>query len=171
MHAYQVPDKDKTREIGRMMEAYSTRLLRLCILYLRDMSLAEDALQETFVKAYKALDDFRGHSAELTWLTTIAVNTCRNLLRTPWHRYVDRSVALSSLPEPGVPCEPYDDSVLREVLALPVKYREVILLYYYQELTVREVAQALGLTEPAVNARLRRAKRLLKPTLERWMER
>lgn len=163
MHTGHNPDAEKARRIGQLMDAYGTRLLRLCTLYLRDLSLAEDAVQETFIKAYKGLDRFRGGSAELTWLTSIAVNTCRNLLRTPWQKHIDRSVSLDSLPEPSVPCEPVDDSVLREVLKLPVKYREVILLYYYQQLTARETALALKLSVPAVHARLRRAKKLLIP--------
>ena len=60
------------------------KLLRTCYLYLRDRQLAEDAVQETFLKAYRSLPAFRGDSSEKTWLMRIAVNTCRDLYRSEW---------------------------------------------------------------------------------------
>ena len=56
----------------------------ISICYLRDGALAEDAAQETFVRAWRSREDFRGASSEKTWLTSIAVNVCRNMLRSPW---------------------------------------------------------------------------------------
>jgi len=70
-------------ELTRMMQTYGTQLLRLCTLYLKDRMLAEDAVQETFVRAWRA--DFRQECSEKTFLTRIAINICKNHLRTPWH--------------------------------------------------------------------------------------
>lgn len=70
-------------ELTRMMQTYGTQLLRLCTLYLKDRMLAEDAVQETFVRAWRA--DFRQECSEKTFLTRIAINICKNYLRTPWH--------------------------------------------------------------------------------------
>ena len=91
--------RDRQAALERLMAQYGTALLRMCCLYLRDYSLAEDAVQETFLKAYARLDSFRGDCSEQTWLMKIAINTCRDMLRTGWFRYTDRKVDLDQLPE------------------------------------------------------------------------
>ena len=82
-----------------LIDAYGDELLRLCLLYLGDRQLAEDAFQETMVKAWRALPGFRGESGAKTWLFHIAVNTCRDMLRTGWMRMRRRSVPLEVMPE------------------------------------------------------------------------
>ena len=69
------PDRGRDEAFTRMVTAYQGAILRMCFLYLRDPTLAEDALQETFFKAYKRMDTFRSESAERTWLMSIAINT------------------------------------------------------------------------------------------------
>lgn len=64
--------------LAHMVAQYEVILLRTCYMYLHDKALAEDATQETFLKAYKALDSFCGESSEKTWLMRIAMNTCRD---------------------------------------------------------------------------------------------
>lgn len=71
------PDSLREQRLVRLMDLYERELLGLCSLYLRDIHLAEDAVQETFFKAYQAMEEFRGECGEKTWLTRIAVNTCR----------------------------------------------------------------------------------------------
>ena len=68
--------------IEELIDLYGDAILRLCILYLGDRQLAEDAFQETFLKAWEKWDGFRGESSVKTWLTRIAVNTCRDMLRS-----------------------------------------------------------------------------------------
>lgn len=67
--------------LEQAMARYEESLLRMCFAYLGDAALAEDAVQETFVKAYRALPDFRGEAQEKTWLTRIAINTCKDVRR------------------------------------------------------------------------------------------
>jgi len=150
------------------MDAYGAGLLRLCCLYLRDFSLAEDAVQETFVRAYRGLSSFRRQSSEKTWLTRIAINACKNLLRSPWWRLVDRAVSPDQLPEPASSPEARDGDVLREVMRLPARHREVILLFYYQELKVREIAALLSVPQATVTTRLARARAKLRDRLKGW---
>lgn len=76
-----------------LIDAYGDELLRLCLLYLGDRQLAEDAFQETMVKAWRALPDFRGESGAKTWLFHIAVNTCRDMLRSGWMRMAQKKRA------------------------------------------------------------------------------
>ena len=143
-------------------------LLRLCFLILNDAMLAEDAVQETFIKAYKAHSRFRGECSEKTWLSRIAVNTCRTLRRTAWFRHKERGVPLDSLPEPSAPFEERDDSLLSAVIRLPQKYREVILLHYYRDLSMQEVALALGIARQTAYRRLKDATALLRDELKEW---
>ena len=72
--------------VERLMEEYGDGVLRQCLLMLGDRAQAEDAAQETFFRAWKSYGDFRGMSSEKTWLTAIAANVCRSLLRSPWTR-------------------------------------------------------------------------------------
>ena len=150
------------------MQRHETELLRLCYAMLGDTALAEDAVQDTFVKAYRGYTSFRGEAEDKTWLTRIAVNTCKDLRRSAWHRHVDRSVTPESLPEPAVPFTEWDDAVTRAVMSLRPKHREVVLLRFYQGMTIPETAHVLGVTKSTVYNRLERAYGLLRQCLEGW---
>ena len=164
----EVPCKTEEERFRRLMKEHGTALLRLCAMYLKDLSLAEDAVSETFLKAYKARDSFREESSEKTWLTSIAVNTCKDYLRTAWFRRVDRRITPDDLKEPAAETRFPDDTVTRQILALPKKHREVILLRFYQEMDIRDIAILLKIPEGTVKSRLSRAKEKLCQTLERW---
>ena len=74
-------------DIDRLMRQYGSQLLRLCTMILEDASLAQDAVQDTFLRAYRRFDTWRGEATEKTWLTAIAVNVCRDYRRVvPPHR-------------------------------------------------------------------------------------
>lgn len=156
-----------TQTLNRLVEQYQTDLLRMCYLYLHDAELARDAVQETYLKAYRTLDSFRGECGEKTWLMKIAMNTCRDMRRSAWFRHTDRRVTPDMLPSASVTFEEKDAEVLMAVMALPVKLRESVLLYFYQDMSVHEIAQALRLSPSAVSARLNRAKKKLRIALER----
>ena len=152
------------------MEQYEESLLRMCFVYLGDAQLAEDAVQETFLKAYRSLSGFRGEASEKTWLLRIAINTCKDVRRGAWFRHVDRNVALDQLREPSAPDAAFDDSLTRAVMALKPRYRAAVLLCYYKGLTGKEAAQALGVSRATVMNRLRKAKEQIKKALEAWDE-
>ena len=73
-------EEDREAWLERAMGQYEESLLRMCFACLGDAALAEDAVQETFLKAYRALDRFRGDAGEKTWLLRIAVNTCSSVM-------------------------------------------------------------------------------------------
>ena len=75
------PGSERDETIERLMRTWQTPLLRLCYVQLKDRALAEDAVQETFVKAYRNWEQFRGESSEKNWLCKIAVNVCRDMQR------------------------------------------------------------------------------------------
>lgn len=165
MEAVKGPDSNE-EIIERMVVRYQLPLLRLCYAYLHDEELAKDAVQETFIKAYRNLQSFRAAASEKTWLTRIAINVCRDLRRTGWFRHVDRSVTPDMLPETAVPPEPEAASLTVEIMNLPPKLREAALLCWLQGLTYAEAAEILGVSAQAVGGRLDRARRKLHFVME-----
>lgn len=160
------PDSVREERLISLMDQYEVALKRMCCVYLRDASLAEDAVQETFVKAYKGLDSFRGESDEKTWLIRIAINTCKDMRRASWFRYVDRSVKPESIPSPACGITFEQAELVMDVMRLPRKYMEVVLLYYYQGMTVRQIAQSLNIPHQTASSRLKRAREKLRAALE-----
>ena len=156
----------KAAWLADIVARYEQKLLRMCYLYLRDLSLSEDAVQETFVKAYQRADSFRREASCETWLMRIAINTCKDMRKNAWYRYVDRRITLESLPEASQPFNELDSLLTIEVMKLPRKQLEAVLLYHYQGMTVHEAAKALGITAPAVSVRLKKAYARLRSLLE-----
>ena len=161
------PTNSNEETLTRLVAQYEVTLLHTCYMYLRDRGLAEDATQETFLKAYKALDSFRGESSEKTWLMRIAMNTCRDIKRNVWFRFVDQKVELDQLPLPAPAPEFGEaDDLAQAILQLPARHKEVILLYYYQDMTMQETAKLLKTTPSNIAKRLDRARTMLRKELE-----
>ncbi len=165
-----VKGPDTSKELERLVQTYQTQLRRLCCMILKDAHLAEDAVQETFIKVYRGMQTFRQESSEKTWLTRIAVNTCRDLMRSRWFRHVDLSVDIANLPEEACESSPEDTALLELVLRLPLKQREVVLLYYYQNMTMQEISETLHIAVSNISRRLESARKALRRQLEGGME-
>ena len=166
MERIKAPDPDLEQIFTELVSSHQTSLLRMCYLNLHDTGLAEDAVQETFVKAYRALPGFRGECSMKTWLMRIAINTCRDMQRGSWLKHISRTVSLDQLAEPS---ESFSEDALAvniEIARLPVKLRETVLLYYYQNMKIEEVADALGIGVSSASERLKRAKEKLRTALK-----
>lgn len=161
-----VQGPDREERLNHMVLTYEKDLLRLCCAYLRDVELARDAVQETFLKAYRRMDKFEGKASEKTWLMRIALNTCKDMLRGGWFRHMDRNAVLEDLPLPVAPPSVEHIALMNAIMALPRKQMEVILLHCDQGMNIREIAQALGITPPAVINRLKKARSALRIALE-----
>lgn len=157
--------ESQAQTLERLMAQHGDGLMRLCFMMLGDRSLAEDAVQESFLRAWRAWPRFRGDSSEYTWLTRIAINCCHSMRKKAWFRLEDRQ---AEPPEDPVEQQMPDDSVIRAVMALKPRYREPILLYYYQGLPVKEIAGILNTAVSTISVRLMRARELLKGELKEW---
>ena len=166
MEAEQAAETD----LRELMARFGTDVYRTCFVYLADAHLAEDAMQETFLKAWRARGSFRGQAGEKTWLTRIAINTCKDMRRGVWFRHVERKVSLDDLPEAQTPPLLADDTLINAVMALPGKYKSVILLTYYWGMSAKEAAKALRIAVPTVYLRLKTARQKLKAELEGWYQ-
>ena len=154
-------------DMDRLVREYGTPLFRMCFLYLKNVHLAEDAVQDTFIKVYKNYSRFRGDAGEKTWVMRIAMNVCRNYLRSTWWKRVDYSELMKDIPSDD-PENPEDDTLIIEIMKLSTRYKEVLLLFYYQEMKIREIAETLQIPESTVSVRLARARKILKSNLEGW---
>lgn len=160
------PGNHPEARISRMIKTYEKDLLRLCCMYLKDAVMAEDAVQETFIKAYKNLHAFRGESSEKTWLMRIAINVCKDMRRTAWFRNLGKMVSIENVQIPAEQEMNVSSELVSEIMKLPEKYKEVVLLYYYEGMNQSEVAQILNVSITTVHRRLEKARGLLKKQLE-----
>ena len=162
-------DTERSQRTTELMTRYGTDIKRFCLLQLRDASQAEDAAQDVFIKAWRALSTFRGDSSEKTWLLHIAANTCRDYQRTGWFRFMDRRVTPEDM-ERGTAFEFPDDSLSKATTELPALLRQAVTLRYFEELSIREMTQVLGVSEATAKRRIRKANVLLRQSLKEWYE-
>lgn len=149
------------KEPDWLARQYGPAVYRLAFARTGSRADGEDVMQEVFVRLLKARPDFTDEEHAKAWLLRVAANCANDLFRAPWRRREE------SLPETlPAPEEPEPGGVVEAVLALPPKYRAAVHLYYYEDLSVAEIARILGKSEGAVKSRLFRARALLRE----WME-
>jgi RNA polymerase sigma-70 factor (ECF subfamily) len=166
--------------LAELMDLYGTAIYRTAVLLMKDIHLAEDASQEAFIKAYQRIHQYTGQGSLYGWLLTITLNQCRTWMRkSAWRRLFYRAVPEETMiPRPTeVDHQGPEQSFLRQellgqVYQLPYKYREVIILHYYQDLSVHEMSEYLGEREGTVKSKLFRGRALLKTVLEKeeWQD-
>ncbi|MEG1195204.1 MAG: sigma-70 family RNA polymerase sigma factor [Clostridia bacterium] len=164
MNVALVPSDIREQQLEAWLTAYGDAVLRTCYLFLGERTLAEDALQDTFVKVWRGMEAFegRGDCSPKTWILRIAINTCKDYKRTAWFGHVDRSKALEELPLTFQDTTEESRALFQEVMQLPAKYKQVILLYYYHDMTMAETAKVLELSRATVQNRLQKAYALLR---------
>lgn len=158
-------------EIQRMMDAYGNDVLRTAYMYLKDEQKAEDAFQEVFIKVFNKYGSFKGESSEKTWIIRITINVCKDMLRSSWFR----RVLLTDEIRPQNGGSNIEDKVIKNdenrllfnaVISLPTNQKDVIILYYYQNYSTKEICEILNIAEGTVRSRLHRARKILKSKLE-----
>lgn len=164
---------DRKPDLDQMMSDYGDHVLRTCYLYLKDRQLAEDAVQDTFIKVYTKFHTFKGNSSEKTWIMRIAINVCKDYLRRRSYKELPRDfsefvTADEGSEEPAAELINTDENIalLDAVTSLSTIYRETILLYYYNGFNTREIAKILKIGETTVCVRLKRARDMLRVALE-----
>ena len=156
-----VPGNADEQDFIRMVNAYSHLLTGLCTIILRDVHLAQDVVQETFLRAWRH-GALREDTAK-AWLVRVAVNLCHDQRRSRWMRHVDRRVTPEEM---DIPVLPEENDVLLQVKQLPLQQREVIVMHYWGNLSAAEMAEALHISRAAVYRRLDKAKKRLRIELE-----
>lgn len=143
------------------VERWGDLVWRLALARTANVSDAEDVFQEVFLRYFRHEDRFDSDEHRKAWLIRCTVNRAKSLLASPWRR---RTVPLDTAAQVGVEDE-YRE-VYSAVLSLPAKYRAVIHLFYFEGLSVAEIAAALGAAEGTVKSRLSRGRALLREALK-----
>lgn len=147
---------------------YQDMVYRVALHVLGSPADAEDAVQEVFLRLFTFDKPFASSEHLRRWLMRVTINTSRNMLKSWWRR---RRVSLDEVPETPVFDSPEESELYTVVLSLPEKYRTVLDLFYYEELTTAEIAELLGISQSAVTTRLARARKILKDKLgEVWQD-
>ncbi|MGN1147119.1 MAG: RNA polymerase sigma factor [Lachnospiraceae bacterium] len=168
-------EKEQEKELlTQKIESYLASLYRIAFLQLKNAEDAEDVVQEVFCQYIKTDKIFENEEHEKAWLIKVTLNYCKKIWRSAWYRHK------ASLPE----TETFDwnteeerleneyihkeenAELMRAVWELPDKYREVIHLFYYEELSVKEIAAICGRQESTVTSQLTRGRNILKKRLK-----
>lgn len=152
-----------------LVRRWSPRVLAFCHAKVRSAHTAEDLAQETLLRGYRSLATLQDPEKFGCWLHGIALRTCLDWMKRKEHQQVgltaeneDRLTAPQELPLEGLARGEQLQSLVAEVDALPDECREVILLYYYDDVTYQDIADVLGVSAATVNARLTKARKLLR---------
>lgn len=149
--------------LRQAMELYETSVFRAAFYICKNRQDAEDVCQETFLAYYRADPDLDSEDHLKAWLLRTGINKARNTVRTFWRRnrenLDDYADAIAAAPRE-------ESDLLREVLRLPEKCRVIIHLFYYEDYSIKEIAELLGLSENTVKSQLHRGRTLLKERLQ-----
>jgi RNA polymerase sigma-70 factor, ECF subfamily len=160
---------EREQIIDQLMREYSDDILHLVYTYVKNRTIAEDLAQEIFIECYEKLNQFNQQSTIKTWLYRIASNHCKDYLRS-WHyrkitlsnKVFDHIPSKSKQVEEEVIKHSEENSLTNAVMNLPLKYREVVFLHYYEELSLKEISKITSVNINTLKTRLKRAKELLK---------
>ncbi|WP_181347687.1 sigma-70 family RNA polymerase sigma factor [Thalassobacillus sp. CUG 92003] len=167
------PHKELTRDqaIEYIMNHYGEAIKRTIYTYVKNFHTTDDIFQEVLIQIYRKWDQFQGDSQLKTWAMRIAINRCKDYLRSPLHRiklvkdqWVDKGDEQSA--EKAVIEDEHWGEIAQAILNLPVKYREVMILTYHQNYTQHEIAETTGVPVSTVKTRMQRARDLLKEKMD-----
>lgn len=152
---------DAHAEARRLVDAYTPLIMRLGYTYLDSREDAEDICQETLMKLVRSSSSFKDEKHERAWIVRVAINTCKDRLKSAARR---RNVGLDAVQDTAAPSDG-PGSVLEAVQTLPERYREAIYLHYYEGYKIAEIACLTGRSEAAVAKGLSRGREMLRRTL------
>ena len=163
---------NREEKLEWLMKEYGENVARLAYVYTKQKQLAEDIAQEVFIKCYENLDNFRQESSHKTWLYRITVNLCKDKLKS-WSfknivftEFFSQTKNVIISPEMELVDREDKRFLSEKVLSLPIKYREIIILYYYEEFSYNQISDLLNIRNQTIKSRLHRARLLLKKSLE-----
>ncbi len=156
--------------IQERIDLYSDMLYKIAYLQLKNSEDAKDIVQEVFYQYIKSEKEFESGEHEKAWLIKVTLNQCKKLWRSAWFRHTE------GLPKQDLPSENRLEAeviekerrrdLAKEVWRLPRKYREVIHLFYFEEMSVKEICEATGRRTSTVTSQLTRGRELLKKRLK-----
>ncbi len=150
------------KQITTLSEKYIDTVYRVALGYTKSPQDAEDVTQNVFLALLRSRPDLESDDHGRFWLIRVTVNECKKLFRSPWRGSLPFEEYAQSLPF----AEPAHSDLFLAVMAMPVKYRLPIYLYYYEEYTTAEIAQLLKIPKGTVCTNLKRGREMLKTLLK-----
>jgi RNA polymerase sigma-70 factor, ECF subfamily len=158
---------------SELVKRHQRGLLRLSLRFMKDMDVAQDVVQESFIKAYEKLNSFEGRASFKSWLFQIAVNTARNKIRESRHETTDIEnvfLAVGAVAESNLVHNVVTDIINVEVEKLPFKQRTALVLRVYEDLSFKEIAEVMDCPYDTAKANYRHALLKLRQVFEQQEE-
>ena len=156
--------------LEKMIDDYTDDLLRLAFYYVKDLQAAEDIVQDVFIKFYETQNRYEEQGMLKAYLKKLTVNKSLDYLKSWNYRKVslqNKLVALTKGKRSDHLVKKDEQTLIGDsILELPLKQREVLIYFYFEEWTIAEIAAFLSIPQSTVKTRLRRGKELLHPKLE-----
>lgn len=150
------------QEVNRAIEKYADTVRRLCMIQLKNYHDAEDIFQIVFLKYVQSSVRFENEEHEKAWFIRVTLNACKDFFKDFFRK---NTVSLDELYHQAEELAEDNSEVLKAVLSLPAKYKQVIYLYYYEGYSAVEIAHILRKNKNTVYTLLARSKKLLKERL------
>jgi RNA polymerase sigma-70 factor (ECF subfamily) len=151
------------------LRLFADTVTKICKLHCGNEEDAKDCFQNTFLKLFESNNMFDSKAHIKAWLITVAIHECADIYRQSWKKYIQLKEDMNSillqeevLQQPDVDSA---DDTLEKVLRLPVKYRRVLYLYYYEQYSVAEIAKMLSVSENTVKTQMARGRKKLNDQL------
>ena len=147
--------------LKRITEEYGNMVFRLCLIYIKNYTDAEDAYQEVFIKIIEKAPQFNSKEHEKAWLIKVTINHCKNILKKYKNKKLitlDENIFISINNK-------NEQDIIQNVLTLPINYRNVIYLYYYEGYSTKEISNIIKTKEVTIRSWLKRARDELRKLL------
>lgn len=153
-------------EIEKVIAEHGDYLLRVAYLYVKNRATAEDIVQDVFISYYQKQEQYRGDASLRTYLVKMTVNRSHDYLRSWIHKRMVlfekiKGKVINDTPERALIEKIENEELVKALFTLAISYREVLILYYFEEMTTVEIAKLLSCPEATVRTRLRRARKQL----------
>lgn len=162
--------KSRVEQVSEMINRNSDMVYRLAFSMVKSVQDAEDVHQEVFIRYIRTNPLFESREHERAWFIRVTTNLCKNLWKSAWRQ---KMVSMDSLEETQEgnayiqqSLNEEEELLVETVKRLPFKYRVVVHLFYYEEMSLEEIAQALNLKPSNVRTRLTRARKMLREWLK-----
>lgn len=153
-------------QLEHIVEEYSTHLLRIAYFYTKSRHAAEDIVQDVFIKYMQSNYEERGQLK--SYLSMLTINKSKDYLKSWAYKKLkfESKWWMKTTDKDHLIQQEERSKIGAAILSLPLKYREPIILYYFEEMPITKIADLLGTNENTVKTRLRRAREQLRPVLE-----
>lgn len=154
--------EEREMSVRELYDREYERVYRTAMVWLRNTQDAQDAVQNIFLKLLERPRSFQSEEHEKAWFIVATKNYCRDILKSAWRKKVDLGEVPEQMQEEK---EIYD--ILTELMRLPLKYREVLYLYYYEGYSIKELSELLDRKQSTLQTQLATARKKLRVELEK----